>query len=235
MADDTRIWNLRRLHLFASLRPREVRALSDLLHEATYRRGQFLFHMGDKADRLYFLQKGSVKISVLSENGDERILEVFRSGDTFGELFLMTSTRRMYSAQAMTNVRVYTMTGEEFQALMRVRPDLSHSFIRHLVRQQRRAILRVESLLAFDAGSRLLATLLDLGERLNRSAAVTTAWRLVLSQEELAHMTGLHRSTVSTLINVYRRKRLLGGRGRFIVVHRARVRRVLEKVGISFV
>lgn len=228
---DTTIWNLRQLHLFTRLRPREIRALSHLLHEVTYRRGQFLFHMGDKADRLYFLRKGLVKISVLLQSGEERILEVFRTGDTFGELFLMTSSRRMYTAQAMTNVRVYTMTGDAFYSLMRLRPDLSHSFIRHLVRQQRRALLRLEALLALDAGLRLLAILLDLGERLNPDAPGTGALRLVLSQEELARMAGLHRSTVSTLINTYRRQGVLGGGGRSILIHRARAKAALERAG----
>lgn len=230
-AHDEGIWNLRKLHLFAGLGAHEIRALSSVLREATYRRGQYLFHMGDKADRLYFLQKGVVKISILSPNGNERILEMFRPGDTFGELFLMTSTRRMYTAQAMTSVRVYTATGEAFRALMQARPDLSHSFIRHLVQQQRRAILRVEAVLALDAGPRLLATLLDIGERLSGPSSPAAAWRLVLSQEELARMIGLHRSTASTWINTYRRKGILGGRGKLIVIHRARAKVALARAG----
>ena len=212
-----------------------MRALSNVLREAVYRRGEFLFHTGDKADCLYFLLKGLVKVSVLTPNGDERTLEVFRSGDTFGELFLMTSPQRMYTAQAMTGVRVYTMTGEAFHALMQVRPDLSHDFIRHLVQQQRRAIRRLEALLALDAGPRLLATLLDLGARLNRPSSTAVAWRLVLSQEELARMTGLRRSTISTWINAYRRQGVLGGRGRLILIRRARAKAALDRAGSTVV
>lgn len=229
---DAGMWNLRKLHLFAGLGVHQIRALSRVLREATYRRGQYLFHMGDKADRLYFLQKGVVKVSILSSSGDERILEVFRPGDTFGELFLMTSTRRIYTAQAMTSVQVYTATGDAFRALMKVRPDLSHNFIRHLVQQQRRTMLRLQSLLALDAGPRLLATLLDLGERL--SGPSRAAWRLVLSQYELARMIGLHRSTVSTWINAYRRKGVLRGRGRVLVIRRARAKAELARAGFPF-
>lgn len=42
-AHETTIWNLRQLHLFTSLRPREIRALSNVLHEAAYRRGRSSF------------------------------------------------------------------------------------------------------------------------------------------------------------------------------------------------
>lgn len=228
------IWNLRNLHLFANLHPREIRALSGVLREAGYRRGEFLFHMGDTADRLYFLQKGSVKVSVVSQNGDERILEVFRPGDTFGELFLMTATRRLYAAQAMTNVLVYTMTGDAFHMLMRTRPELWHSFIRHLVWQQRRAMLRLEALLAMRAGPRVLAALLDLSERAGRPIRGGRLLGLTPSQEELARLTGLHRSTVSTWINTYRRQGILGGRGRSIVIRETRARAVLDRAGFPF-
>jgi CRP-like cAMP-binding protein len=224
------IWSLRRLHLFAGLGAREIRALSGILREAIYRRGQYLFHMGDRADRLYFLQKGVVKVSVVSQTGNERILEVFRPGDTFGELFLMTGARRVYTAQAMTSVLVYTATGEAFRALIQTRPDLSHSFIRHLVQQQRRAMLRLQALLTLEAGPRLLATLVDIGERVS-GATQAPAWRLVLSQDDLARMIGLHRSTVSTWINTYRRKGVLGGRGKVIVIRRARARAALVQAG----
>jgi CRP-like cAMP-binding protein len=232
-ARDDVTWNLRRLHLFAGLDAHQMRALSRVLRETTYHRGQYLFHMGDKADRLYFLQKGAVKVSVFSPSGDERILEVFRPGDIFGELFLMTGARRMYTAQAITNVQVYTATGTAFRALMKVRPNLSHSFIRHLVQQQRRALLKLEAQLTLASGPRLLATLVDIGERVE-GASQAPAWRLVLSQDDLARMIGLHRSTVSTWINTYRRKGVLGGRGKLIVLRRARARAVLAQAGFPF-
>jgi CRP-like cAMP-binding protein len=83
---------------------------------------------------------------------------VFRPGDVFGELFLMTSNRRIFSAQAVTDTTVYTLTEAAFDRLMALRP--------HLVWQQRRAVLRLEGLLHVKAGPRVLSMLLQLGERL---------------------------------------------------------------------
>jgi CRP-like cAMP-binding protein len=48
-------------------------------------RGEFIFHMGEEADRLYFLDKGTIKISVMSPEGEERILDILRAGNTFGD------------------------------------------------------------------------------------------------------------------------------------------------------
>ena len=89
-------WGLRGLRLFSNLSQAELRELSPLLRRETHPRGGFLFHMGDKADRLYFLERGTVKAVVLSPDGDERILDVFRAGDLFGELFFMTVARRIF-------------------------------------------------------------------------------------------------------------------------------------------
>ncbi len=57
---DESVWHLRRVRLFTNLTPEELR---------------------EKADRLYFVHKGSVKISILSSSGEERILDILRAGD----------------------------------------------------------------------------------------------------------------------------------------------------------
>jgi CRP-like cAMP-binding protein len=229
---DESIWSLRGAHFLASLTPEELEGPSLVLRLERYRRGAFLFQAGDRADRLYILNKGTVKISIVSRDGDERILDIFRPGDVFGDLFLMTSARRIYSAEALTDATAYTMTEEVFHEVMSTRPHLRREFIRHLLRQQRRAILRLQALLHVKAGPRLLAMLLDLCDRLGQRTAA--GWRLPreLTQADLANMTGLNRSTVSTLINRYRRRGILGGDARRLVVYRARVRDELESAGI---
>lgn len=226
------VWGLRGLHLFSTLSHAELRELSPLLHRESHRRGEFLFHMGDRADRLYFLERGTVKAIVLSPDGDERILDVFRAGDLFGEVFFMTVARRIFAAQAVTPVTVYAMSEQSFAALLEQRPDLARNFIRHLARQYRRTTLRLQALLSASAGPRLLAILVDLGERLGRRVRGAHVLPTGLTQGDLAQMAGLHRSTVSTLINGYRRQGILGGRGHRLTVHRARAKALLERTGV---
>jgi CRP-like cAMP-binding protein len=158
---------------------------------------------------------------------------VFRSGDVFGELFLMTSTRRIFSAQTLTETTVYTMTEAAFDRLMSLRQDVRRDFIKHLVWQQRRAVLRLEGLLHVKAGPRVLSVLLDLGERLGQPTS--EGWRLsgAVTQSDLAKMVGLNRSTVSTHISYYRRQRILTGHTRVLVIHKARARAALEAAGVS--
>ncbi len=229
---DESVWHLRRVHLFKNLTPEELRELSPLLNVRRYRRGEFIFHAGEKADRLYFVHKGSVKISILSSSGEERILDILRTGDTFGELFLGREKHRAFTARALTDAIVWGMVDEKFMEFMRLRPDLCLSFIRHLVDQERRTLARVEAMMHTRSGPRLLGILLDLAERCGRRERDCYFLPGGLTQEDIARMAGLNRSTVSVLINEYRRKGILGGAGGNLSIHLKPVRAFLEKAGL---
>jgi CRP-like cAMP-binding protein len=227
------IWSLRNLRLFKDLTPEELREVSPFLDTHQYLRGEFIFHMGEEADRLYFLDKGTIKVSILSPEGEERILDIFRAGDTFGELFFgKAMRRRIGTAQAISNVTVRAMTGQTFMGLMRTRPDLCLHFVRHLVEQQRRTLMRVEALMHVDAGPRLLAILLDLAERCGQRTGDCYTLPEALTQGDLAGLVGLNRSTVSLLINDYRRKGILGGQGSILMIHPIPARTFLRKAGL---
>lgn len=228
------IRNLRDVRLFSRLRESELRALRTLLEMRRCRKGEFLFHAGEAAHRLYFLQHGTVKVCVFTEEGEERILDVLRSGDIFGELFPGAGRTRMMAAQAMSTATVWTMTEEAFQAFARRRPDLCVHIVRYLIRDHRRILARLEAFLQGRAGPRLLAVLLDVARRAGERVDGTyllRRWR----QEDLARMAGLHRSTVGGLIGHYRRRGLLGGQRARVVVHHRRVIRYLKKAGLVLV
>jgi CRP/FNR family cyclic AMP-dependent transcriptional regulator len=79
----------------------------------------------------------------------------------------------------------------------------------------------------------LLAILLDLGERYGQP--IVDGYRLAadLTQEDIAHLVGLDRSTTSLLINRYRRDGVLGGRGRLLEIYQTPVRALLEQAGLA--
>ncbi len=82
------IWNLRNARLFAQLTPEEMEQVLEVMPTYSYRAGEFVFYTGEVADSLFVLQVGTVKVSYINLNGDEKILNIFRPGDVFGELFL---------------------------------------------------------------------------------------------------------------------------------------------------
>lgn len=227
--------NLHTLHLFEHLSPDQRCILAPRLDAQHYHRSNVLFFMGEPADRLYFLQKGTVKISVLSPIGEERILDIVLPGETFGESVLSRGMRHSATAQALSNVTVQTMTREALMELLPVQPDICYTLIHHLVDRQQRLLMRLASLISVEAGPRLLVVLLDLSTRFDAGTDDRYQVPGSLTQEDLAYMVGLNRSTTSSLINDYRRMGILGGQGRTLVVHRAEALAVLHAIGLDIV
>ncbi len=221
------------LALFARLSDDERRALAPYLHTQHYRRGAFLFHVGEVADQLFWMHQGIVKVSALTLEGSERLLNIFWPGDIFGMICVSRDQRRLGVAQAIAPVSVLTTTGTGLAQLLRLRPDLATDLLQDLLDQQRRITLRVEALLSADTGERLLALLLDLGQRYGQP--IPHGYRLAadLTQEDIAHLVGLNRSTTSLLINRYRRDGVLGGHGRRLEIYQVPARALLEQAGMA--
>ncbi len=206
------------------------RALTPYLRVQHHRRGAFLFHAGEGADQLFWVCHGIVKVSTSTLEGGERLLHIFGPGDIFGMSWLSPDQRRVSMAQALSPVSMQTTTDAELTELLRLRPDLSSDVLRSLFDQHGRVTLRVEALLNAHVGERLLAILLDLGERYGEPVA--DGYRLAsdLTQDDIAHLVGLDRSTTSLLINRFRRDGVLGGRGRLLEIYQAPVRALLEQL-----
>jgi CRP/FNR family transcriptional regulator, cyclic AMP receptor protein len=222
----------RNLHLFAGLVPHELREAVRFLDTRYYRPGEFIFEMGEPPQRLYFLERGIVKITIVTPDGRERILDVVDAGSTFGETFLSRGKRWTAAAQALSAATVRTIALKAFTNLMQTLPNLCLTFVRHLAELQHRTLVRLDAQMQMDRGLRLLAVLLDLGGRCGQRTDDNYTLPGELTQGELARMVGLNRSTVSVLLNYYRRNGILGGQGGMIVIHSTPARAVLRKAGL---
>jgi CRP/FNR family transcriptional regulator, cyclic AMP receptor protein len=217
----------------ACLSDDDRRTLPPCLHTQHYRRGAFLFQAGEVADQFFWVCQGIVKLSAPTLEGGERLLNIFWPGDFFGTLWLSPDQRRVSSAQALSPVTVQAATNGELAQFLQRCPEIHTNLLQNLFDQQGRITLRIGALLNADIGERLLVILLDLAERYGRP--IPDGYRLAadLTQEDIAHLVGLDRSTTSLLINRYRRDGVLGGRGRLLEIYQAPVRALLEQAGLA--
>lgn len=227
------MWNLRGVNLLQDLTPKEVEDVLKLAPPRNYRKGEYIFYAGEAADALYILELGTVKVSYVTLNGDEKVLNVFRPGDIFGELFLGKHRHRVGEAQALEDVVVCRLSEDAFLSLIQRIPRIALNFIRHLTNSQRETMARSHALMRAEAKYRLAGILVSVGRRY---CCADGAWFELppsLTQEDLANMAALNRSTVSTLINELRREGVLGGTGRALTVNRAAVEAILEEAGLE--
>ncbi len=221
------------LDIFDNVPLEDINNATKSIRRAKYTKGEYLFNTGDPADSLFILESGLVKISYITIDGNERILDMFESGDIFGELFLGKYKHRIGQALALDDVVVYRLNERDLQTLIHDYPAIGMNLIRHLVDEQREIIARMHALLTADAQSRLLGTLLSIARRYCCTYQNEFVLNDIITQEDLANLSGLNRSTVSSLINSLRRDGILGGAGRSLIINKQKVEALLEDSGFD--
>jgi CRP/FNR family transcriptional regulator, cyclic AMP receptor protein len=168
-------------------------------HVRSFQRGQALFTEGDRAERVFLIERGSVLISCSTDTGREIVLGLRGPGDVVGELSTLDGEPRSATALALDAVEATVASRSVLrQALEDV--DAANELIRVLATRLRDADRKRLEFAALDTLGRIAWRLLELGERFGRDADEGTAIDLPLSQEQLASWCGSSReSTVKAL------------------------------------
>jgi CRP/FNR family cyclic AMP-dependent transcriptional regulator len=190
-----------------------------------FEKNQKIFSQGDVADAVFFIQRGKVKITVLSEHGKEAVVGILAPGQFFGEACLDGAELRTATSHAMEECLITSIAKAAMVATLAKQPKFSEFFMSYLLSRNS----RIEDDLIdqlFNSSERRLARLLLLlanfgGEGGPEPIAIT------LSQETLAEMIGTTRSRVSFFMNKFRKKGFIDYNGK-IEVHRSLLDAVLR-------
>jgi CRP-like cAMP-binding protein len=167
-----------------------------------YRRGEVGFAQGDLAADIRYVQKGAIKISVLSRIGKEAVVAVLAPGDFFGEGALAGQSIRIETATAMAPSSVLIIEKEAMVRLLHEEPLFADRFLSHMLSRN----IRIEADLVdqlFNSSEKRLARTLLLLARYGQADAKRTLPKI--SQETLAEMIGATRARVNFFMNKFRR------------------------------
>jgi CRP/FNR family transcriptional regulator, cyclic AMP receptor protein len=168
-----------------------------------YRDSDAIFSQGDAADTILYIQKGSVKLSVVSPSGREAVVGVLGAGDFVGEGALAGQPVRLATATAMAATTIRVVPKRQMIRLLHEQHGLSDRFIAHmLARNQRLEEDLVDQL--FNASEKRLARTLLLLARYGKPKGPRRVLPRI-SQEVLAEMVGTTRSRVNFFMNKFRK------------------------------
>jgi CRP/FNR family cyclic AMP-dependent transcriptional regulator len=88
---------LSKIPVFDKLTPKELRSVASIVHHRQYVKGEFVFYQGDPGLGMYVIEKGSVGVVVVGENGAQKEITELRNGDFFGEIALLDESARSAS------------------------------------------------------------------------------------------------------------------------------------------
>ena len=168
-----------------------------------YRRAEVIFTQGEPCESVLYIQKGGVKLSVLSKTGREAVVAMLGPGDFFGEGCLAGQPVRMASATAITGSTVLHIDKDQMVRLLHKQHALSDRFISHMLSRN----IRIEEDLVdqfFNSSEKRLARALLLLARYGKQDKPVRAV-LPISQETLAEMVGTTRSRVNCFMNKFKR------------------------------
>jgi len=168
-----------------------------------FRKRQAIFSQGDAADSVMYIQKGSVKLTVVNAGGKEAVVAIFGTGDFFGEGGMAGQKIRMGTATAIVPTTVLVIGKDEMVRALHTEHSLSDRFINYMLVRNIRVEADLIDQLFNSTEKRLARTLLLLA----RYGGEKQPDRMVqkVSQETLAEMIGTTRSRVNLFMNKFRK------------------------------
>jgi CRP/FNR family cyclic AMP-dependent transcriptional regulator len=194
---------------------------------ATYGKDQVVYSQGAAADAVFYIQKGKVKLTVVSEQGKEAVVAVLNPTQFCGEGCLTAQSRRMATATAMMDCEIMRLEKAAIIKTLRKEATFADIFLSHvLVRSMRVEEDLVDQL--FNSSEKRLARALLLLANFGKEGKPEPILAKV-SQEMLADMIGTTRSRVSFFMNKFRRLGLIDYNGH-LEVHAALLSAVLHSI-----
>ena len=192
---------------------------------------QVIFSQGDPADAVFYIQKGKVKVTVVSEQGKEAVVAILDANEFFGEACLAGQSQRIATVTSLVDSVIVRLEKAAIVRVIHQEPAFSEMFISHLLGRT----IRVEADLVdqlFNSSEKRLARLLLLLANFGKEGK-TEPIIAKISQETLAEMIGTTRSRVSFFMNKFRKLGLIeynsGVDGGGIEVHRSLLNLVLHE------
>jgi CRP-like cAMP-binding protein len=158
-----------------------------------FRKGQIIFTQGTRANALFAVKQGLVKLTVTAEDGKEVILDVVGSGDFVGEDVLISpGITRHYNAVCITATEVLKADSKRLSQDLKANADIAQMFLVYLLKKTRGVQENLANCLLNPGTKRLMRTLIANQERLGRPGQ--------LSQQTLGEMIGMTRQYVNFLL-----------------------------------
>jgi CRP/FNR family cyclic AMP-dependent transcriptional regulator len=168
-----------------------------------YRNKQVIFSQGDPSSMVFYIQKGRVKLTVVSQNAKEAVVAILGDGDFLGESCLAGQPIRIATASAISTSSILEIRKSAMMRVLREEHAFAERFIAHILARNIRFEADLVDQLFNSSEKRLARTLLLLARYGKEGKPETIVPKI--SQEILAEMIGTTRSRVSFFMNKFRK------------------------------
>jgi CRP/FNR family transcriptional regulator len=185
------------ISIFGTLGEQDIKEIKDYFSVEEFRKKENVFSEGDPSDWLYGVLKGKVKITKISADGKEIILEVISPGDVFGAVAVMRGFPYPANAAAMEDTKILKVSRTNFLKILDGYPSVMYCMMQNLGDRMKGTHESLKNIALEKVSSRIASLLLKLAEKSGVETPEGTVIDFKLTKQDIADMVG---TTVETSI-----------------------------------
>jgi CRP/FNR family transcriptional regulator len=216
--------NLKKIELFKNLSDEELKELDPYLVEMGYKKKDDIFSEGDQPEWFYIVSKGKIKITKISHDGKEIILEIISPTDIFGGVAVIRGFPYPANAVAMEDSEVFKISRRNLMRLVDRFPNLMYCIALQLGDRMKSSYDSLKNIALERVEARIAALLLKLANKVGMETREGTLIDMRLTKQDVADMVG---TTVETSIRTFSKFKKEGlvtdSDGKFIIKDKERL------------
>ncbi len=210
---------LKKVPIFAHLETTDLERIGNLFVRRACNTEEVIMFEEESGQSLFIIQKGSVKVSHISDDGKEVILTILKTGDFFGEMSLLDGKGRSANVTALGKTELLMLRRSDFLALLEDFPEISISLLRELASRIRKSDTHISSLSLQDAMGRVCTALVHVAEQTGRPRGDSIIIPKIPVQQDFANLAGTARETISRVMAHFEQLGLIERDGHRVVIH----------------
>jgi CRP/FNR family transcriptional regulator len=186
-----------------------------------FRKSQVIYNQDQPSTSLYLVIAGKVKVSRLSDDGHQVIVDIYQPDEFFGESAFLNLPHRAEQVTTLEDTKLMAWTAAEIEDIVLRRPRLAMALLQILVQRTISLTQRIESFSVDNIARRLARSLLRFAERLGTPQPDGSVKMAAFTHELLSQYVGTSREIVTHYMNQFRRMGYLQYSRRGVVLYRA--------------
>ena len=185
------------ISIFSSLDSSELTEIIEKMNHKRVNKNDVIFLEGEKAQTLYFLNVGKIKIYKYTKDGKEQILHILSEGDFFGELNLLKESKYRFNAKAIEESKICTLSKENFKEILLYKPEIAIKILEIMGERLSDVESLAQNLATNDIDARIAFLLKELSDKYGKNNEGNLVINLHLTREDMANYVGITRETIS--------------------------------------
>lgn len=187
----------KKVPIFAALNEFELIDIVKKIVHKEFNKNDIIFSEGEEAKTLYFVNEGKIKLYKYTKDGKEQILHILSEGDFFGELNLLRQVEYGFTAKAIEDCKICTLSKDKLKEILLEKPEISIKILEVMAQRISDLESLAQNLATNDIDARIAYLLIELSDKYGKIELDNINIDLPINREDMANYIGVTRETIS--------------------------------------